>query len=399
VKGGSVVKRPVILSAVRTAGGKFGGSLAAFEAPEPGAVAVAEAVKRAGVAPDAVGEVIMGNGWQAGVGPNPARIAVVKSGLPVTVPAFTVNIRCGSSLRALMLVCDRIRLGDIAVGVGGGMESASNVPYLLKEARWGHRMGDKTSHDSLHRDGFMCPLAGMMMGATAEILAEEYKISREEQDSYALESHRRAVAAMESGKFKGEVVPVKIKSKKEEIAFDTEEIPRRDTSLEKLAKLPPIYKEGGTITAGTSSALCDAGSAVVVADADWARANGAKPMAEVLGYDVAACEPDRMGMGPVYAVPKALQKANLSLEDIDLIELNEAFAAQVLAVQKAMSFDMSKCNVHGGAIALGHPIGATGTKILATLLYALKTYDKELGLATACIGGGQGVAMVVRRLS
>ncbi len=398
MKGGSVVKRPVILSAVRTAGGKFGGSLAAFEAPELGAIAIAEAVRRAGVAPDAVGEVIMGNGWQAGVGPNPARIATVKSGLPVTVPAFTVNIRCGSSLRALMLVCDRIRLGDIAVGVGGGMESASNVPYLLKEARWGHRMGDKTSHDSLHKDGFMCPLAGMMMGATAEILAEEYKISREEQDFYALESHRRAVAAMESGKFKGEVVPVKIKSKKEEIAFDTEEIPRRDTSLEKLAKLPPIYKEGGTITAGTSSALCDAGSAVVVADADWARANGAKPMAEVLGYDVAACEPDHMGMGPVYAVPKALQKANLSLEDIDLIELNEAFAAQVLAVQKAMSFDMSKCNVHGGAIALGHPIGATGTKILATLLYALKTYDKELGLATACIGGGQGVAMVVRRL-
>ncbi len=399
MKGGSVVKSPVILSAVRTAGGKFGGSLATFEAPELGAIAVAEAVKRAGVVPDAVGEVVMGNGWQAGVGPNPARIAAVKSGLPVTVPAFTVNIRCGSSLRALMLVCDRIRLGDIAVGVGGGMESASNVPYLLKEARWGHRMGDKTSHDSLHKDGFMCPLAGMMMGATAEILADEYKISREEQDSYALESHRRAVAAMESGKFKGEVVPVRIKSKKEETAFDTEEIPRRDTSLEKLAKLPPIYKEGGTITAGTSSALCDAGSAVVVADVDWARANGAKPIAEVLGYDVAACEPDHMGMGPVYATPKALEKAGLSLEDIDLIELNEAFAAQVLAVQKAMSFDMSKCNVHGGAIALGHPIGATGTKILATLLYALKTYDKELGLATACIGGGQGVAMVVRRLS
>ena len=399
MKGGSVVKRPVILSAVRTAGGKFGGSLAAFEAPELGAIAIAEAVKRTGIAPDAVGEVVMGNGWQAGVGPNPARIAAVRSGLPVTVPAFTVNIRCGSSLRALMLVCDRIRLGDIAVGVGGGMESASNVPYLLKEARWGHRMGDKTSHDSLHKDGFMCPLAGMMMGATAEILAEEYKISREEQDSYALESHRRAVAAVESGKFRDEVVPVRIKSKKEEIAFDTEEIPRRDTSLEKLAKLPPIYNEGGTITAGTSSALCDAGSAVVVADADWARSHGLKPMAEVLGYDVAACEPDHMGMGPVYAVPKALEKANLSLGDIDLIELNEAFAAQVLAVQRAMPFDMAKCNVHGGAIALGHPIGATGTKILATLLYALKAYDKELGLATACIGGGQGVAMVVRRLS
>lgn len=399
MKGGSVVKGPVILSAVRTAGGKFGGSLAAFEAPELGAIAIAEAVKRAGASPDAVGEVVMGNGWQAGVGPNPARIAAVKSGLPVTVPAFTVNIRCGSSLRALMLVCDRIRLGDIAVGVGGGMESASNVPYLLKEARWGHRMGDKTSHDSLHKDGFMCPLAGMMMGATAEILAEEYKISREEQDSYALESHRRAVAAVESGKFRDEVVPVRIKSKKEEVAFNTEEIPRRDTSLGKLAKLPPIYKEGGTITAGTSSALCDAGSAVVVADADWARSHGLKPMAEVLGYDVAACEPDHMGMGPVYAVPKALEKANLSLGDIDLIELNEAFAAQVLAVQRTMPFDMAKCNVHGGAIALGHPIGATGTKILATLLYALKTYDKELGLATACIGGGQGVAMVVRRLS
>ncbi|MDN5318865.1 MAG: acetyl-CoA C-acetyltransferase [Thermovirga sp.] len=390
--------KAVILSACRTAGGKFGGTLSSFEATDLGGIAIAEAVKRSGVSETEIGEVIMGNGWQAGVGANPARIAMYKAGLPQNIPAFTVNKRCGSGLKAVMLVADKIRLGDINLGVAGGMESASKVPYILPEARWGHRMGDKTTLDVLHKDGFMCPIAGMLMGATAEILVDEYSISREEQDAFALGSHKKAIWAIKNGLFKEEIVPINIKKKKETIVFDTDEIPREDTNMEKLGRLPAIFREGGTVTAGTSSALCDAGSALVVADEEWARSRGYEPLAEIVSYASGALEADHMGLGPTVAVPKALDKAGLSLDDIDLIELNEAFAAQVIAVQRVMPFDMEKCNVHGGAIALGHPIGATGAKILTTLIYALKNHDKELGLATACIGGGQGVAMVVRRL-
>ena len=390
--------KAVILSACRTAGGKFGGTLSSFEATDLGGIAIAEAVKRSGVSETEIGEVIMGNGWQAGVGANPARIAMYKAGLPQNIPAFTVNKRCGSGLKAVMLVADKIRLGDINLGVAGGMESASKVPYILPEARWGHRMGDKTTLDVLHKDGFMCPIAGMLMGATAEILVDEYSISREEQDAFALGSHKKAIWAIKNGLFKEEIVPINIKKKKETIVFDTDEIPREDTNMEKLGRLPAIFREGGTVTAGTSSALCDAGSALVVADEEWARSRGYEPLAEIVSYASGALEADHMGLGPTVAVPKALDKAGLSLDDIDLIELNEAFAAQVIAVQRVMPFDMEKCNVHGGAIALGHPIGATGAKILTTLIYALKNHDKEQGLATACIGGGQGVAMVVRRL-
>jgi acetyl-CoA C-acetyltransferase len=390
--------KAVLLSACRTGGGKFGGTLSSFEATDLGGFAIAEAMKRSGVSDENIAEVIMGNGWQAGVGANPARIAMYKAGLPESIPAFTVNKRCGSGLRAVMLAADRVRLGDIQAAVAGGMESASKTPYILPDARWGHRMGDKTTLDVLHKDGFMCPLADMMMGATAEILVDEYDISREEQDAFALESHKKALAAVEKGLFEEETVPVTVKKKKETITFATEEIPRADTSMEKLGRLPAIFREGGTVTAGTSSALCDAGSAVVVADEEWARAQGYEPVAEVLGYASGALAADHMGLGPTVAAPKALEIAGLSLEDMDLIELNEAFAAQVLAVHREMPFDMEKCNVHGGAIALGHPIGATGSKILTTLIYALRHYDKELGLATACIGGGQGVAMVIRRL-
>jgi acetyl-CoA C-acetyltransferase len=390
--------KAVLLSACRTGGGKFGGTLSSFEATDLGGFAIAEAMKRSGVSDENIAEVIMGNGWQAGVGANPARIAMYKAGLPQSIPAFTVNKRCGSGLRAVMLAADRVRLGDIQAAVAGGMESASKTPYILPDARWGHRMGDKTTLDVLHKDGFMCPLADMMMGATAEILVDEYDISREEQDAFALESHKKALAAVEKGLFEEETVPVTVKKKKETITFATEEIPRADTSMEKLGRLPAIFREGGTVTAGTSSALCDAGSAVVVADEEWARAQGYEPVAEVLGYASGALAADHMGLGPTVAAPKALEIAGLSLEDMDLIELNEAFAAQVLAVHREMPFDMEKCNVHGGAIALGHPIGATGSKILTTLIYALRHYDKELGLATACIGGGQGVAMVIRRL-
>jgi acetyl-CoA C-acetyltransferase len=391
--------KAVILSACRTPGGKFGGSLSSKEATELGAIALSEAVKRSGIDPEVLEEVIMGNGWQSGVGANPARIAMFRAGLGQHIPAFTVNKRCGSGLRAVMLAADRIRLGDAKVMAAGGMESASRTPYILPEARWGHRMGEKKVLDVLHKDGFMCPLAGMLMGATAEILAEENNITREEQDAFALRSHTRAIEAIDEGKFKDEIVPVSIMDRKKgEIIVDTDEIPRRGTSMEKLAKLPAIFKDGGTITAGTSSALCDAGSAVVVADEDWASKNDHEPLAEILGYASGALDAEHMGLGPTVAVPRALRMAGMSLDDMDLIELNEAFSAQALAVHRKMPFDMDRCNVHGGAIALGHPIGATGSKLLATLIYSLRMYNKRLGLVTACIGGGQGVAMVVRVL-
>ncbi len=391
--------KPVILSACRTAGGKFGGALKGLDAPALGGIAIREAMARSGVDPKDIGEVIMGNGWQSGVGANPARIAGHRSGLSADIPAFTINKRCGSGLKAAMLIADKIRLGDMNAGVAGGMESASNVPYILSEARWGFRMGEKTAQDVLHKDGFLCPLAGMLMGETAEVLVEEGKISRAEQDEYSYHSHRKASQAIAGGWFKNEIVPVVIPDKKKgDIVVDIDENPRADSSVEALAKLPTIFKKDGTVTAGSSSALCDAGSAGVIADADWAQAHGYKPLAEVLGYASGALDALHMGLGPVVAIPKALEKAGLKLEDMDLIEINEAFAAQVLACHRKMPFDMEKLNPCGGAIALGHPIGATGMKILATTIYALIRMDKELAVVSACIGGGQGVAMVIRRV-
>ncbi|MBL3593719.1 MAG: thiolase family protein [Synergistaceae bacterium] len=391
--------RVVILSACRTAGGKFGGGLSRFEASDLGGMAVAEAMKRSGLSGEVIDEVILGNGWQAGVGANPARIALYKGGLPQSIPAFTVNIRCGSGIRTVMLGSDRIRLGDAKAMVVGGMESASNVPYLLPDARWGHRMGEKKALDVLHKDGFLCPVAGKLMGEATEDLVEELSITREEQDLFALESHRKASEATERGYFKEEIFPVSYRDRKKgEIVIDKDEIPRSDTTMEALAKLPVIFKKNGTITAGSSSALCDAGSVLVIADGDWAESQGLKPMAEIVGYAAGALEAERFGLGPTIAMPKALSMAGLSLEDMDLIEINEAFASQVIACHRVMPFDRDRLNVHGGAIALGHPIGASGAKILTTLLYALKNRDKELGIASACIGGGQGVAIVVRRL-
>lgn len=393
------MNRPVILSACRTAGGKFGGALKDLEATDLGAAALEEAVKRSGVDPKDIGEVIMGNGWQAGVGANPARIAMFRAGLPDAIPAFTLNKRCGSSLKTVMLAADKIRLGDHLAVASGGMESASNAPYILSGARWGFRMGEKKAIDILHKDGFHCPLSDMLMGATAEILVEERSITRKEQDEYALNSHKKAVAAILDGFFKQEIIPVNVKDRKKgTITVDTDEIPRNDTSLESLAKLPPIFKKDGTITAGSSSALCDAGSACIVADADWAYANGYKPLAEILGYASGALDAVHMGLGPLVAMPKALERAGLTMNDMDIIEINEAFSAQILACHRDMLFDMEKLNPCGGAIALGHPIGATGGKILATLIYSLKRMNKELGIVSACIGGGQGVAMVLKNL-
>lgn len=391
---------PVIISAVRTAGGKFGGGLSKLTAPELGTIAIKAALERAGLKGDEVDEVILGNGWQAGVGANPARAAMYYTGIPDSVSAFTVNIRCGSGLRTIMLAADRIRLGDAKVIVAGGMESASNVPYVMPKARWGYRMGEQKVLDVLHQDGFLCPIAKKLMGETTEAIAEEYHISREEQDEFALASHQKAAAADAAGLFKDEIVPVRIKDRKKgEIVIDHDEIFRADASLASLAKLPTIFKkDGGTITAGSSSALCDNSSIVIVADSDWAKANGIRPVAEILGYSTGALAAERFPLGPVVAMPKALAKAGLKLEDMDLIEINEAFAAQVIACHREMPFAMDRLNVHGGAIALGHPIGASGAKITTTLINALAQQGKELGIASACIGGGQGVALVLRRL-
>ena len=392
------MKRVVIVSAVRTAGGSFGGGLKDLTAVDLGAVVIKEAVKRAGIPPQTVGQVIFGNGWQAGVGPNPARICTVKGGLPDSCPAFTINIRCGSSLRAVELGILSIVAGEEDIVLAGGTESSTKVPYILTEARWGQRMGDTKIYDVLHKDGFMCQLAGMLMGNTAEVLAEEYKISREEQDSFAMESHCKAVAAMEKGLFKEEIVPVEIQDKKGVKLIDTDEIPRKDISLEKLSKLPPVFLKEGSITAGNSCALCDAASAVLLMSEEKARELGLKPLALVRSYSYVALDPKYMGLGPTLAMPKALEKAGLNLQDMDLIELNEAFAAQVIACERDLKIDREKLNVHGGAIALGHPVGATGAKILTTLLYALKNRDKQFGITSLCIGGGQGVALVVERL-
>lgn len=391
----------VIASAVRTAGGRFGGSFKKVSAVELGALALREAVRRAGIKPDQVDEVVFGTGWQTGLGPNIGRLATVKGGMPHEVPAFTVNKRCGSSLRAVTLAAQMIKAGDVETVLSGGAENTSQVPYIAVGARWGNRMGDSKLLDIMHKDGFMCPLAGHLMGVTAETLVEKYNISREEQDAYALESQNKALDAVKEGKFKEEILPVEVpvKRKMTEI-FDTEEIPREGITLEKLAKLPPVFKrEGGSVTAGNSCALCDASAAVLVMKEEKASELGVKPLARIVSYAHAGVDPAVMGIGPVPAVSKALDKAGLELKDIDIIELNEAFAAQAIAVERELKWDRSIVNVNGGAIALGHPVGATGAKILTTLIYALKSRDKNLGLVSLCIGGGQGVAIVIERLS
>jgi len=390
--------KPVILSATRTAGGRFGGSLKSFKAHELGGFVISEAVKRSGVAPDEIDDAILGNAWQANGGMNPARIAMANAGLPMTIPAVSVNQRCGTGLQTVMILADRIRLNYVRAGVTGGMESGSNVPYMLDRARWGLRMGDAKIIDALHADGFLCPFTGMLMGETGDILAKEFSISRKEQDEYALSSHRKAIAAIKKGVFKEEIVPIALKEQKHcTTLFETDEIPREDATLEKLEKLPPVFRKDGTVTAGNSCALCDAASAIVLADSEWAKARGYHPMAEIISYSSIGLDPVFMGLGPIYAVPKALASAGLSIENIDLIELNEAFASQALAVHRKMPFPWEKCNIYGGAIAFGHPSGATGAKLLTTIAYALKKEDKEFGLVTLCVGGGQGVAMVIRR--
>lgn len=393
------MKEVVVVGGVRTPGGKFGGTLKDVPVPELGSLVVREVVRRTGVDPEVIDEVIFGNGWQAGVGPNAARLVTVKGGLPDKVPAFTVNKRCGSSLKAVTLGAQAIRAGDAEAILVGGVENTSRVPYIVPGARWGMRQGHGEMVDLTHRDGYVCPLAGEIMGSTAETLAIKYAISRDEQDQFAHESQKKALAAIEKGYFKDEIVPVPLDGNgKGPGAFEEDEIPRKDITLEKLAKLKPIFKKDGTVTAGNACAQCDAASAMILMSAERAKDLGVSPVARIVGYASAGVDPKLMGIGPVPAVRKALEKAGMALGDMDLIELNEAFAAQVIAVERELKWDREKLNVHGGAIALGHPVGATGTRITVTLLHEMKRRNLSLGLATACIGGGQGAAIVFERV-
>jgi acetyl-CoA C-acetyltransferase len=394
------MQKVVIVSGVRTAGGSFGGSLQTKAASELGAIVIREVLQRAGVQGDMADEVIFGNAWQAGVGPNPARLASMKAGVPATVPAVSVNVRCGSSLKALIMGAHAIMSGEEHVVIVGGTESTSNVPYLLDRARWGYRMGSAELLDVLHKDGFYCPLAEGLMGEITEGLAERYAISREEQDAYACVSQHKATTARENGTFAQEIASVELTNRKtkEVTLFNTDEIPREGITVEKLARLKPVFTSNGTITAGTSSALCDAASALLLMSAEKARETGVQPLAEIVAMTFVGVEPKDFGLAPVPVVHKLLEKSRLTLDDIDLIELNEAFAAQVIACDRELHLDRNTLNVNGGAIALGHPIAATGGKILVTLVHALKARGKEFGLATLCIGGGNGVGVIVKMI-
>lgn len=387
-----------IVSPLRTPIGKFGGSLASLTAVELGTQVVKATLSRSGVDSSRVDEVIFGNARQAGVGPNPARQIALGSGLSQEVPAHTVNQACGSGLRSIINAADQIRLGNASVLIAGGTESMSNTPYLLTRARWGLRMGDSEVIDGMVRDGFMCPLAGEMMGSTAETLADQYGISRTEQDEYAVESQRRAAKAATEGEFNSQIVPVTIETRKGTTTLDRDEHMRPDATVASMAKLPPVFRDSGTVHAGNSSGITDGASSMLVAGGDAVRELGLRPAARILGYAQAAVDPKVMGIGPVPATRRLMTELGMNLSDIDLIELNEAFAAQVLACDRDLGFDHDRLNVHGGAIALGHPIGATGARIVTTLLHALESRDKQLGLATLCISGGMGLSMVFERV-
>ncbi len=392
------MKEVVIASAVRTAIGNFNGSLASFSAAELGGFAVKEALRRAGVERSMVDEVILGNVLQAGLGQNPARQAALKAGLPVDVPALTINKVCGSGLKSVNMAVQAIVAGDADIVVAGGMESMTNAPYLLDKARSGYRMGHGKIIDSMIQDGLWCAFNDYHMGITAENIVAEYGITREEQDQLSADSQEKALKAIAEGAFKQEIVPVVVKSKKGDITFDTDEYPKTGTSAEKLGGLKAAFKKDGTVTAGNASGINDGAAALVVMSADKAKDLGIQPLARIRGYASGGVDPKVMGMGPVPATRKALAKAGLAVSDLDLIEANEAFAAQFLAVGKQLEFVREKVNVHGGAIALGHPIGASGARILVTLLHAMQLRQAKIGLATLCIGGGQGVATIVERI-
>lgn len=388
----------VIVAAVRTPIGSFGGSLKDISTVDLGSLVIKNAIERAGLEPEQVDEVIMGNVLGAGLGQNVARQMSVHAGVPVTVPAFTINKVCGSGLKAVQLAVQAVLCGDAEVVVAGGAENMSQAPYILPNQRWGSRMGNATVVDTMLRDGLTDGFEDYHMGITAENVAEQYGITREDQDSFALQSQKRAVAAVESGRFKEEIIPVEIPQRRgEPLVFDTDEFPRKDVSLEGLSKLRPAFQKDGSVTAGNSSGINDGAAAVVVMSAEKVKELGVPVLATIKSYASAGLDPKVMGCGPIYASRKALEKAGLTVADLDLVESNEAFAAQVCAVAKELNLDLEKVNVNGGAISLGHPIGASGCRILVTLLHEMQKRDAKRGLVTLCIGGGMGTALIVER--
>jgi len=391
-------RQPVIISAVRTPVGKLLGALKNFKATDLGAMVVREAVKRAGVKSEDVDEVIMGCVIQAGLGQNPARQAALRGGLPPSVAAVTVNKVCGSGLKAVMMAAQGIQLGDTEIVVAGGMESMSNAPYLIPKGREGYRLGNGTLVDSMIQDGLWCSFDDQHMGCTGEVVSERFHVSRAEQDEYALNSHRKAAAAIESGKFKEEILPIEIPQRKgAALVFDTDEPVRADASLEALRKLKPAFKEGGKVTAGNAPGLNDGASAVVVTSADRAQSLGVEPMARIVAQATSGIEPKLVMMAPVEAIQKLLKKTGWSAKDIDLIEINEAFAVQLVAIIRELDLDPEKVNVNGGAVALGHAIGQSGSRLLTTLLYEMKQRKAQRGIVSLCLGGGNAVAMAVER--
>ena len=387
-----------ILSAVRTPIGKFGGSLASPTAADMGIVAAKAAMDRAGIQPAQIEETIFGNARQAGGGPNVARQISIRSGVPQEVPAFTVNKACASGLKSIALAYQAISLGDSSCILAGGTESMSRVPYYL-EARWGYRLGNQEVVDGMYRDGFFCPMAQMVMGETAEVLAEHYKITREEQDEFALTSQTRAARAIAAGRFDDEIVPVKIEGKKGSTVFSRDEHPFADASMEKLGKLAPVFSKTGTVTAGNSSGITDGAAAVVVASEHFVKRNNLKPLARIVAITSAGVDPREMGIGPVPALRKLEDKHNLRLHEFGLIELNEAFAAQVIACDRELNFNRDRLNVNGGAIAIGHPIGCTGTRITVTLLHEMLKRNTKRGVATLCVSGGMGMALALENVA
>ncbi|MGD0484752.1 MAG: acetyl-CoA C-acetyltransferase [Gemmatimonadales bacterium] len=390
---------PVILSAARTPIGKFLGTLAGVTAPRLGAIVVREALRRAGIPDSAVDEVILGNVVQGGVGQAPARQATIAAGLPGSVPALTVNKVCGSGLKAVMLGAQAIKAGDAQVVVAGGMESMSNAPFYVFGMRGGVKLGNQNLVDGVIHDGLWCSFGNCHMGAYAEYTAQKAQVSRGEQDRFAFESHQKAVAAQDAGRFAAEIVPVEIPDRKGTVTVSVDEAPRRDTTIEALAKLKPAFvKDGGSVTAGNAPGLNDGASALVVASLAFAKANGLEPLARITAYATGGGEPRDLFFAPILAVRNLMRKAGTSIGDYDLIEANEAFAVQALADGAALGWNWARVNVNGGAVALGHPIGASGARALTTLLYAMQDRGKATGLATLCLGGGSAVALSVERI-
>ena len=383
---------------MRTPIGRFGGSLKDLTAADLGVAAAKESLRRANLQPDQIHDSIWGCARQAGGGPNVARQITFRAGAPETVPAFTVNQACGSGLRAIILAAEKIMVGRANIVLAGGTESMSRVPYFAEGARWGARMGHVDLTDGMYRDGFNDPLSGMVMGETAEELAKRYEIARDEQDEYALRSQHRAAAAIDSGKFDSEVVPLELKGRKGELKlFIRDEHPRANTTADDLKKLAPVFSKDGTITAGNSSGITDGAAAVVVMSEEALQESGAEPLARIVDYEIVGVPPEIMGIGPVPATRSLLERQKLLLSDIDLIELNEAFAAQVIACDRELQFDSERLNVNGGAIALGHPIGCTGVRITTTLVHEMQKRSAKRGLATLCISGGMGISLLLTR--